>query len=322
MNSIIELKNVRKEFKIRKRYDSALKTFFEHKYNICAAVKDINLTINKGEAVGVIGPNGAGKSTTIKMMTGILQPTKGEIKVMGMNPYKDRKAVVKRIGVVFGQRSQLWWDIPVIDSFKLLAKIYEIPYKSLMEKLYFFDSYLTLSEFWKRPVRQLSLGQKMRAEFVASLLHEPEIVFLDEPTIGLDIVAKRELRNLIVKINEEMKTTIILTSHDMADIEEIAHRIILINEGSILIDSDVSTLKDELGYMKTIKVVIKEEIDELQIENCETNCIENSTWEIKFNHNFMKANEIIDNLSKKYTVIDLSVTSPSIEAILQELYDK
>ena len=318
----IELKNVKKEFKIRRRYNNAIKTFFDHKYDTCVAVNNINLKIQKGESVGFIGPNGAGKSTTIKMMTGILQPTEGEIKILGMNPYKERKKIVRKIGVVFGQRSQLWWDIPVIDSFNLLAKLYDVTEKELAKKLEFFNEYLSISKYWKKPVRQLSLGQKMRAEFVASLLHDPEIIFLDEPTIGLDIIAKNEIRNLVMKINEEKKATVILTSHDMIDIERISHRVVLINDGSILLDNSINEMKEAFGNIQTMNLILQEELNELSIPNCDIERMNSTTWQIRFDHNKTRVNEVINNLMKNYTIIDLSVAPPSIESIVQKLYYK
>lgn len=322
MENIIEVNNISKSFKIRKRYSGAVKTFFERKYDICMAVDDISFTIKRGEVVGFIGPNGAGKSTTIKLMTGILQPVAGRIRVLGLNPYSERKTVVRNIGVVFGQRSQLWWDIPVMDSFELLAKIYKVSPDQLAAKLAYFDDYLHISEFWNKPVRQLSLGQKMRAEFVASLLHNPEVVFLDEPTIGLDIVAKREIRNLITKLNSDFNTTIILTSHDMADIEQLAHRIIMISNGKILIDDNVNSIKEHLGNSRTMQIIFKEPIKNLHLENCKATQIEEEKWQIEFDHNLVTANAIIANISKEYTIADLSVTHPSIESIVQNLYSQ
>ena len=320
MESIINVEKMSKTFKIRKRHNGALKTFFERQYDTCIAVNNISFQIRKGEVVGFIGSNGAGKSTTIKLMTGILQPTAGSVSVFGLDPYRDRKKVVQNMGVVFGQRSQLWWDIPVIDSFELLSKIYKVSDNQLKERLAYFDQYLHISAFWNKPVRQLSLGQKMRAEFVASLLHNPEIVFLDEPTIGLDIVAKKDIRKLITRLNDELGTTVILTSHDMADIEELAHRIIMIDNGGILIDDDISSIKHHLGNLRTMQVTFRDPIKSLQLDNCRTTEIEEDRWEVEFDHNLITANILIGQIAEQYTITDLSVASPSIESIVQKLY--
>jgi len=226
-------------------FGNAVKSLFKREYSIIHAINHISFTIDDGEMVGYIGPNGAGKSSTIKILSGILTPDSGTCLVNGQVPWKDRKAYVRQIGVVFGQRSQLWWDIPVIDSFELLQAIYAIPAQQYRNKLDELTQLLHLEELLKTPTRQLSLGQRMRCEIAASLLHEPKLLFLDEPTIGLDAVSKIAVRSFIKKMNEEHKTTVILTTHDMQDIEAITKRVILIGKGQKLMDGTLEDLRLE-----------------------------------------------------------------------------
>lgn len=236
---MIEVRHLSKSFRVTKRlggFKEACRTFLRREYEIIPALDDVSFTIRDGEMVGYIGPNGAGKSTTIKILSGILTPDGGECRINGRVPWKDRIAHVRDIGVVFGQRSQLWWDVPVIDSFELLRDIYEIPEKLYKENLTELSELLKLQELLKIPTRQLSLGQRMRCEIAASLLHRPGILFLDEPTIGLDAVSKLAVRDFILKLNETYRTTVILTTHDMQDIEALTERVILIGKGRILLD--------------------------------------------------------------------------------------
>ena len=242
---MIVMKNICKTYRVARRnagFREAVKSFFHREYDTVTALDNVSFSIADGETVGYIGPNGAGKSTTIKILSGILTPDSGECLVDGRIPWKDRIGHVARIGVVFGQRSQLWWDVPVDDSFELLRDIYSIPsdvYRRNRDEL---TELLDLGKLLKTPVRQLSLGQRMRCEMAASLLHSPDILFLDEPTIGLDAVSKIAVREFIVRLNRERKTTVILTTHDMQDIEAITRRIILIGRGSILLDGDLSDI--------------------------------------------------------------------------------
>lgn len=245
---MIEFNDICKSYRVTRRESgigNAVKSLFKREYNTINAINHISFTINDGETVGYIGPNGAGKSSTIKILSGILTPDSGTCLVNGRVPWKDRKEYVRQIGVVFGQRSQLWWDIPVIDSFELLQAIYSIPAPRYRTKLDELTHLLHLEEILKTPTRQLSLGQRMRCEIAASLLHEPKLLFLDEPTIGLDAVSKIAVRSFIKKINEEHKTTVILTTHDMQDIEAITKRVILIGKGQKLIDGTMEDLRLE-----------------------------------------------------------------------------
>lgn len=250
---MIEFQDIRKSYRVSKRESglgNAVKSFFKRDYTLIEAIKGISFSIDDGEMVGYIGPNGAGKSTTIKILSGILMPDSGTCVVNGQVPWKDRKEYVRQIGVVFGQRSQLWWDIPVMDSFELLQAIYAIPAATYRSKLDELTELLHLEELLKTPTRQLSLGQRMRCELAASLLHDPKLLFLDEPTIGLDAVSKIAVRDFIKKLNEDHKTTVILTTHDMQDIEAITNRVILIGRGQKLMDGTLDDLRAEAASME------------------------------------------------------------------------
>lgn len=263
---MITFQDIRKSYRVARRESglgNAVKSFFKRDYTMIDAIKGISFSISDGEMVGYIGPNGAGKSTTIKILSGILMPDGGTCVVNGQVPWKDRKEYVKQIGVVFGQRSQLWWDIPVMDSFELLQAIYAIPASTYHSKLDELTELLHLEELLKTPTRQLSLGQRMRCELAASLLHDPKLLFLDEPTIGLDAVSKIAVRDFIKKMNEDHKTTVILTTHDMQDIEAITNRVILIGRGQKLMDGTLDDLRREAESMKT-------EADAAESENAET----------------------------------------------------
>lgn len=246
----IDVKDLRKEFNVQKNREGlkgAMLDLFRREYSQVAAVKDISFQIPRGEICGYIGENGAGKSTTIKMLTGILVPTSGEIRVNGFVPHQDREKFVRGIGVVFGQRSQLWWDIGVIESFQLLRKVYRVPEQEFKKRLEELVERLQLQDLLNRPVRKLSLGQRMRCELVASLLHNPSIVFLDEPTIGLDIVVKTEIREFLKQMNQQYETTILLTTHDLQDIEALCSRVIMLDDGKIIYDGGLEELKAKWG---------------------------------------------------------------------------
>ncbi len=242
----IEVKNLTKTYKVKKRSnaDEVSRNFGTGKYSLMTAVNNISFTIPSGDMVGFIGANGAGKSTTIKMMTGILTPDYGTISIDGLNFKKNRKQIMLRIGVVFGQRSVLCWDIPVIESFKLFKDMYHIPEKAYRENMEIFSDILNLSEFIDKPPRLLSLGQRMKADLAAALLHNPEILFLDEPTIGIDILAKAKIRDFIHKMNQERNTTIILTTHDISDIETLCSKMIILDKGTLLYNGTLQELKN------------------------------------------------------------------------------
>mgnify|MGYP000935689997 CR=1 FL=1 len=320
---MIEVENLNKSFKVVKReagIGSAIKSLFNPQYSTVQALENVSFKIDEGEIVGYIGPNGAGKSTTIKIISGILVPDSGKCNILGYTPWKDRINHVKNIGVVFGQRSQLWWDVPVIDSYNLLKDIYKIPEKNFKNNLQLLTDTLDLSPLLTTPVRQLSLGQKMRCEIGASLLHDPKILFLDEPTIGLDAVSKVAVRNFIKTINKEKKITVILTTHDMNDIEALAQRIILIGKGKILLDGSLLDLKNRFVTRKTLTVDFMESNEDIHIPG--TTILSKSKERISMSVDLtqIKVSEVIGLLSNKLDITDVSVDSHPIEEIIVDLY--
>lgn len=317
--SFIEVKNISKTFKVPIR-EGMLKSFFNRKYKYINAIDNISFSIKKGEIVGYIGPNGAGKSTTIKILSGILYPDKGKVVIDKMVPYLDRKEYVKEIGVVFGQRSQLWWDIPAIDSFELLKEIYKLDDKKYRETLNELIETLNLREIINIPVRQLSLGSRMRLEIAASLLHSPKILFLDEPTIGLDAVSKKEVREFIKKINKKNNITVLLTTHDMNDIEALSKRIILIGKGKVLYDGTLNKLKKDYDYIKRVTIITKEKI------NIKKNYIveqrnEKDKIEFKIDVRKIELNKFISYITDKIAIEDLEIENNNIDDIIVKLYE-
>lgn len=320
---MIEVKNLSKSFKVAERnggIGSAVKSLFNPKYKRVQALQDISFNISPGEIVGYIGPNGAGKSTTIKIISGILVPDSGTCNILGYTPWKDRIHHVKNIGVVFGQRSQLWWDVPVIDSFNLLKDIYSITEDNYKNNLELLTDTLELSTLLYTPVRQLSLGQRMRCEIAASLLHDPKILFLDEPTIGLDAVSKIAVRNFIKTINKEKKITVILTTHDMNDIEALAERIILIGKGKILLDGSLSDLKNRFNNNKTLTVDFQESNQVIDIPGTSVLSRSKESALLCVDLEKIKVSEVIGRLSEKFDINDVSVNHRPIEEIIVELY--
>ena len=328
---MIRVENLSKEFKINKKYPGfkgAIKSFFSTEYITKKAVDDISFEINDGEIVGYIGANGAGKSTTIKMMTGILTPTNGTVSVNGLVPYENRETNAKNIGVVFGQKTQLWWDLPISETFSLLKDIYEVSDEDFQERMNFLKEVLGLEEFFLSPVRTLSLGQRMRADLAAALIHNPKVIYLDEPTIGLDVVVKERVRKAIKEINEKYKTTIILTTHDLNDIEELCSRIIIIDSGKKIYDGEIYGVKEKFGYLTTVEIQIKEEInlesfnefnemkedDEFKLD------YKNNKLSITFNKNKISSVDIIGRIMKRLSVIDFVVKETSIEDIVKKMY--
>jgi ABC-2 type transport system ATP-binding protein len=320
---MIEVQNLNKTFKVAKRnagIGAAVKSLFKPQYTTVQALQDISFNIDEGEIVGYIGPNGAGKSTTIKIISGILVPDSGKCNILGSTPWKNRVDHVKNIGVVFGQRSQLWWDVPVIDSYNLLKDIYKISDKEFKNTLELLTSTLDLSPLLSTPVRQLSLGQRMRCEIGASLLHNPKILFLDEPTIGLDAVSKIAVRNFIKTINKEKKVTVILTTHDMNDIEALAERIILIGKGKILLDGTLTELKNRFATNKTLTVDFAESDELIHIEGTTILSRSSESLSMSVDLDKIKVSEVIGLLSNKLDILDVSVDSRPIEEIIVDLY--
>ncbi len=323
--AIIEVEHLNKEFKIAKRetgFVGVLKSVVNRQFVTKEAVKDISFSIEKGEMVGYIGPNGAGKSTTIKMLTGILVPSNGSIIVNGIVPYEKRKENAKNIGVVFGQRTQLWWDLPTIESFELLKEIYRVPDARYKENMNTFSDILGLGEFLNTPVRQLSLGQRMRADIAASLLHDPEILFLDEPTIGLDVVAKEKMREFIQEINKLRDVTVILTTHDMEDIEKLCKRMILIDHGQKVYDGDIAAVKSRFGKMRTLIVDVEENGVDLHVSNGELMKEEGNRKWIRFNRDDFSASDVISQITQTHNITDLTVEEPEIESIISRIYQE
>ena len=344
MENVIELKNVDKEFKVLNRHEGLKGSFqdlFSRDYKIIKAVNDVSMNIKPGEIVGYLGPNGAGKSTTIKMMTGVLQPTRGEILVNGKVPYKNRTANAQNIGVVFGQRSQLWWSLPLIESFKLLKDIYNISDKDYKDMLALYESLVDIKDLYSKPVRQMSLGQRTLSDILAAFLHNPPIVFLDEPTIGLDVSMKAKIRNLIKALNKEKNTTVILTTHDMGDVDALCERIVIIDKGTMLYDNDIEHLRSFFGAYRTLLIKTKKHPEELsddekkaELENVEAIVKEayadkdftfSSTDEgwcsILIDESQVRLMKVLNHIQEKIKVYDVRLEEISTESVIRKIYE-
>lgn len=321
--SIIEVKNLVKEFKVYKHekgFLNSVKGLFKPEYDIKRAVDNINFSIDKGELVGYIGPNGAGKSTTIKMLTGILYPTSGEILVNGYFPHSNRRENAMKIGVVFGQRSQLYWDLPIEETFDVFKKMYKIEDHRFKKNLDFYIELLQMKEYLRKPVRQLSLGQKMRANLAITFLHDPDIVYLDEPTIGLDVLAKDRIRKFIREVNKEKSTTVILTTHDMDDIEEICDRIVMIDKGKIIHDGSLKGFKDKFSSGSVLVVDFSEENVEINIPGLKViKSVDFKKW-IAIDTKKISTAEAIRSIVQLYDTRDISIREPEIENIVRDIY--
>ncbi len=321
--SFINVNHISKTFKVAKRQSglkASLKSFFKRNYIYIEAVKDVSFEIEKGEIIGYIGPNGAGKSTTIKMLSGILTPDEGTISINGLSPSKDRIKYVSNIGVVFGQRSQLWWDIPALDTFDLLKDIYKLDESEFNKTKEQLIELLDLKNIVNIPVRQLSLGQRMRCEIAASLIHKPSILFLDEPTIGLDAESKIKVRNFIKKINKEMNTTIILTTHDMSDIEALAKRIILIGKGRILYDGNIKKLKEKYDNTKEIQIITKNKLNKLNKKGIIKQIKKDYGYNFILDTNFLSISNFLKYLSNLIDIKDIEIENENIDNIILKLY--
>ncbi len=325
--SFIEVNEVSKSFRISKRsagIPGMLANLVVPKFETKVAVKDISFSIEEGEMVGFIGPNGAGKSTTIKMLSGILYPDKGSIRVNGFTPYKQRKDYVGSIGVVFGQKSQLQWDLPVIDSFELLKAIYRIPEERYQKNLHRFTDMLDMAGFINQPVRQLSLGQRMRADIVAALLHSPKIVFFDEPTIGVDVVGKETIRNFICELNERDKVTMIFTTHDMQDIEKTCKRLVIIDKGSKVYDGSLSGIRDTYGTTRQLDVEFTADCTVAPIDKVEIRELDAPGGRKKrflFENREVQIDSLMSTLLTTYHIRDLTVSEPEIEGLIRKIYN-
>lgn len=324
----IDVKDLRKQFLVQKNREGlsgALKDLFKRQYREVLAVKDISFQIPQGEICGYIGENGAGKSTTIKMLTGILVPTSGQLRVNGYVPYKDREKFVKEIGVVFGQRSQLWWDIGVIESFQLLRKVYSVSEQDFRKRLDHLVERLHLADLLNRPVRKLSLGQRMRCELVASLLHNPSILFLDEPTIGLDIVVKTEIRDFLMEMNKEQGTTILLTTHDLQDIEALCSRVVMLDDGKIIYDGGLEELKQRWSKGKEIQFQFAKQMSLAYLQQLTVGMnvawsIENDVTAKMFVPHAVSVSDAMGRVVSGAEIRDIKIFETNTDEIVREIY--
>ena len=323
--AIIQVRELSKSFKVPDSKTgrlAAVRNLFSFKHTLKVAVDRVSFDIEKGEMMGYVGPNGAGKSTTIKMLTGILVPTSGEVVVDGLVPHRDRMRLARRIGVVFGQKSQLWWDVPVIESLRLLKEIYKIPTSTYDTNLELFHDLLDLHEFQDTPVRQLSLGQRMRSDLVAALLHNPDILFLDEPTIGVDIVAKDRFRSFIRQLNRERQVTVLLTTHDLLDIEKVCERMMIIDNGRIIYNGSIAGIKEQFTPYRVLVVDFAEGVSEVNIDRAELVEREGQRARFRFSREDISASELITELAQQHRVRDISVEEPEIEEVVRKIYER
>jgi ABC-2 type transport system ATP-binding protein len=320
---VIEVNELSKTYISKKKEEglrAGIKSLFKSEYCTIGALKRISFDIPKGESIALIGPNGAGKSTTIKLLTGILYPTSGEVKVLGLTPWKDRIRLGFKIGVVFGQRAQLWYHLPPMDSFNLFAKIYELENNSYRKRLGKLIEIFEISSYLNTPVRKLSLGERMRCEIVLSLIHDPEILFLDEPTIGLDVVVKSKIRDLIKTINKEKNVTIFLTSHDTLDIEHLSKRVIIINFGEIIYEGDINSLKRGYLKKKTVDLKLSEIPGEINIDGVKE--IKRKEYGIKLEIDLTKTTQdlALSRIMRDYEIQDITVEDPPLEEVIKAIY--
>lgn len=345
MEPIITLKNVSKEFKVLNRHEGlkgSVKDLFSRDYKIIKAVNDISMEIMPGEICGYLGPNGAGKSTTIKMMTGVLEPTAGEIIVNGRVPYKNRTENAQNIGVVFGQRSQLWWSLPLIESFKLLKDIYQIGDKQYKDMMELYESLVDIKSLYSKPVRQMSLGQRTLSDILAAFLHNPGVVFLDEPTIGLDVSMKSKIRDLIKALNHEKNTTVILTTHDMGDVDALCKRIVIIDKGVMLYDNSIENLKSFFGAYRTMRLRFTKDASELteealkkQAEELSANLLQkypqvkslsvsvDEDWiDVLLNEDEIPLMKVMHHIQETKRIYDVQLKEISTESVIKKIYDK
>lgn len=352
MEAIIQLQDVSKEFKVLNRREGlkgSIRDLFSRDYKYVKAVNHISMEIMPGEVVGYLGPNGAGKSTTIKMMTGVLRPSSGTILCNGVIPYEKRSQNAQNIGVVFGQRSQLWWALPVIESFKILKDIYQVSDKKYNDMMELYGSIVDLEDLLHKPVRQMSLGQRTLCDILASFLHNPGVVFLDEPTIGLDVAMKAKIRELIKTLNKEKKTTVILTTHDMGDVDALCERIVIIDKGTMLYDNDINHLTELFGTYRTLSLLLvkgNEEVTEEKMQSLvcrvtetiqksnlfdkesgkqesEAFSVSNADEKIEILVDEKKAGilDILNVIQKEHTIYDMHLKEISTESVIRKIYE-
>lgn len=323
MQPVIVVKDLKKIYKTHKREQgllNAIKSLVHRDYEYKEALKGISFEVDEGEILGLIGPNGAGKSTAIKALSGVLFPSSGEVKVLGFIPWRDRIKYVKHIGVVFGQKEQLWWDIPAVDTFYLHKDLFEIDEKVFEKRLSHMVKILQIEDIMKTPVRDLSLGERMKCKIVAALIHNPKLVFLDEPTIGLDIVAKERFVDFIKDINKKYNTTFIVTTHDMQDVERLCKRIVIINHGEIIYDGYLEHIKNKFIKKKIIDVKIEDAKINFKLKGCRI--IKKTKYEMKIEleleRNTIK--NLVDYLLNNFRIVDINIQDPSIEEIIKNIY--
>ncbi|GHO60233.1 ABC transporter ATP-binding protein [Ktedonobacter robiniae] len=338
MSAIIEVEQMTKTFRLARRRPGVLggiRSIVNPELRLVNAVQDISLRVERGEMLGLVGPNGAGKSTSIKMMTGILTPSGGTLRVAGLEPIRQRRELASRIGVVFGQRTQLWWDLPLIDSLRLLRHLYQVPEERHRANLEQLRETLDLNEFIDTPVRQLSLGQRMRGDIAAALLHDPELLYLDEPTIGLDVVAKARIREFLLQLNAERKTTVLLTTHDMDDVETLCPRMVIIDHGRKLYDGSVADIRERFGGERTLIAVLDPaELDQLARDEqdqvvlptlppgvCLVRAEGPRVW-LSFARDALPAHELVAWLGGRHRLRDVTFQEPEIEDVIRRIYEE
>ena len=344
MEPMIRMAGVNKEFKVVNRREGvrgSILDLFSRDYQILHAVNDVTLDIMPGEMVGYLGPNGAGKSTTIKMMTGILEPTSGEILVNGRVPYKNRTRNAQDIGVVFGQRTQLWWALPVIESFKILKEIYRIPDREYKDNLEYYDALVGAGSLYHKAVREMSLGQRTLCDILAAFLHNPGVVFMDEPTIGLDVSMKGKIRQLVGSLNERKGTTVILTTHDMGDVDALCKRIVIIDKGKMIYDNDIEQLQQYFGAYRTVKIQFSRKAEELENEVLEKQAKEVESWlwekfpqakttavsvedkwiQILLNEDEVRMMQAVNCIQDNRRIVDMNLQEITTESVIRKIYE-
>lgn len=344
MEPMIQMTGVNKEFKVVNRREGvkgSILDLFSRAYQTLHAVNDVTLDIMPGEMVGYLGPNGAGKSTTIKMMTGILEPTSGEILVNGRVPYKNRTRNAQDIGVVFGQRTQLWWALPVIESFKILKEIYRIPDQEYKDNLEYYDALVGAGSLYHKAVREMSLGQRTLCDILAAFLHNPGVVFMDEPTIGLDVSMKGKIRQLVSSLNERKGTTVILTTHDMGDVDALCKRIVIIDKGKMIYDNDIEHLQQYFGAYRTVKIQFSRKAEELENEVLEKQAKEVEVWlsekfpqakstavsvedkwiQILLNEEEVRMMKAVNCIQDNRRIVDMNLQEITTESVIRKIYE-
>ncbi|MBQ6888873.1 MAG: ATP-binding cassette domain-containing protein [Lachnospiraceae bacterium] len=344
MEPIIKMEDINKEFKVVKRREGvkgSIRDLFSREYSILHAVNNVSLDIMPGEMVGYLGPNGAGKSTTIKMMTGILEPTSGKILVNGRVPYENRTKNAQDIGVVFGQRTQLWWSLPVIESFKILKEIYRIPDKEYKDNLEYYDALVDAGKLYHKAVREMSLGQRTLCDILAAFLHNPGVVFMDEPTIGLDVSMKGKIRQLVGNLNEKKGTTVILTTHDMGDVDALCKRIVIIDKGTMIYDNDIAQLQQYFGAYRTLKIQFNKQAENVENEVLEAQAKEVENWilekyphvkslavsvedkwiNILLNEDEVHMMDAINCIQNNKRIVDMNLQEISTESVIRKIYE-